>query len=164
MSNAIYLQLEGIDGESKDSAHDKWIECQSVQWGVGRGWSGAASGTGSHTSGKPSFSEITFTKHLDFSSPKLMEFVASGAVIKTATLHVVKSSGEEKVSYLVYEFTNCALSGYSLSDQQGGGTPTDSFSMAYATFKMLYNQTSTAKDGAEGTVPAGWDLAANVPL
>ncbi|WP_442784095.1 type VI secretion system tube protein Hcp, partial [Collimonas fungivorans] len=34
MAIDVYLQIDGIKGESTDSAHKDWIECKSVQWEV----------------------------------------------------------------------------------------------------------------------------------
>jgi type VI protein secretion system component Hcp len=34
MAIDVYLQIDGIKGESTDDKHRDWIECQSVQWGV----------------------------------------------------------------------------------------------------------------------------------
>lgn len=34
MAIDVYLQIEGIKGESQDSAHRGWIECTEVHWSV----------------------------------------------------------------------------------------------------------------------------------
>ena len=34
MAIDVYLQIDGIKGESTDNAHKDWIECKSVQWEV----------------------------------------------------------------------------------------------------------------------------------
>ncbi|MBC7705499.1 MAG: type VI secretion system tube protein Hcp [Rhodoferax sp.] len=34
MTIDVYLQPDGIKGESSDTAHQGWIECTSAQWGV----------------------------------------------------------------------------------------------------------------------------------
>ncbi len=33
----IYLKYDGIDGDVTAEGHEKWIELNSFQWGVGRG-------------------------------------------------------------------------------------------------------------------------------
>lgn len=32
MAIDVYLQIDGIKGESQDDKHQGWIECQSVRW------------------------------------------------------------------------------------------------------------------------------------
>lgn len=34
MAIDVYLQIDGIKGESADSTHQGWIEVSSAQWGV----------------------------------------------------------------------------------------------------------------------------------
>jgi type VI secretion system Hcp family effector len=160
MSNAIFLELDGIKGECKDSKHTDWIEVESLQWGVGRGISGPPSSTGSHTSGKASFSDMTFSKKLDASSPLLMKAVSSGQAIAKVTVHVVRSAGTGvKVPYLVFEFKDCGLTSYSNSDNGGNeSVPYESFGLIYSDVKMVYEQTDTQTGDSTGQMPVFWDL------
>lgn len=34
MAIDVYLQIDGIKGESKDDKHKDWIECETVHWGI----------------------------------------------------------------------------------------------------------------------------------
>ena len=34
---AIYLNIDGLKGDVTAAGHEEWIECMSLQWGVGRG-------------------------------------------------------------------------------------------------------------------------------
>ena len=34
MAIDVYLQIDGIKGESSDDKHQGWIECASVEWAV----------------------------------------------------------------------------------------------------------------------------------
>jgi len=49
MAIDVYLQIEGIKGESADSAHQGWIELSSVNMGVLQPRSATASTGGGHT-------------------------------------------------------------------------------------------------------------------
>jgi type VI secretion system secreted protein Hcp len=49
MAIDVYLQIDGIKGESADSAHQGWIEVISAQWGVTQPRSATASTAGGHT-------------------------------------------------------------------------------------------------------------------
>ena len=43
MAIDVYLQIDGIKGESADDKHKDWIECKSVNWGVTQPKSATAS-------------------------------------------------------------------------------------------------------------------------
>lgn len=49
MAIDAYLQIEGIKGESADSAHPGWIEVTGINWGVHQPRSATASTGGGHT-------------------------------------------------------------------------------------------------------------------
>jgi type VI secretion system secreted protein Hcp len=49
MAVDIYLQIDGIKGESADSTHPGWIELTSAEWGVSQPKSATASTAGGHT-------------------------------------------------------------------------------------------------------------------
>ena len=49
MAIDVYLQIDGIKGESQDDRHKDWIECTSVNWGVSQPRSATASTGGGHT-------------------------------------------------------------------------------------------------------------------
>ena len=42
---AAYIKFDGVDGESKDSNHDKWIDVLSVDWGSNKPGGGATGQT-----------------------------------------------------------------------------------------------------------------------
>jgi type VI secretion system secreted protein Hcp len=50
MAIDVYLQIDGIKGESQDSSHQGWIEIVQAQWGVTQPViSSSGSGTGGRT-------------------------------------------------------------------------------------------------------------------
>ena len=49
MAVDAYLNIDGIKGESADSAHPGWIEITSASWGVTQPRSATASTAGGHT-------------------------------------------------------------------------------------------------------------------
>src|SRR5919204_3081422 len=71
-SAKIFLELDGIQGESTAVGFENQIELGSLQLGVGRNSKGA------------SFSDVSVTKQLDKSSPELMLRAANGITIPSA--------------------------------------------------------------------------------
>jgi len=56
-----------INGESTVTGHDKWINLDSVQLGVGRSIT-MVGGGGDRETSNPSFSEVTCAKSMDVAS------------------------------------------------------------------------------------------------
>ena len=67
MAIDVYLQIDGIKGESHDSAHQGWIELTSAQLGVTQPKSATASTAGGHTAERCEHRSITVTKLADLS-------------------------------------------------------------------------------------------------
>ncbi len=73
---AIYVKFDGIDGESTDENHDKWIEVLS--WSHDRGAVDRSDNIGSSGMDGVASTSIVLTKELDKASPKLAEMLSTG--------------------------------------------------------------------------------------
>ncbi|PYD85162.1 hypothetical protein DNF23_50555 [Pseudomonas syringae pv. pisi] len=62
MASDVYLQIDGIKGESQDSGHKDWIECSSVHWGIMQPRSACVSSAGGHTAERCELDDIMFHK------------------------------------------------------------------------------------------------------
>src|SRR5262249_52981798 len=76
----IYMEYDGgsIAGDATAEGHEKWIELNSLQWGVGRGISSPTGGSADRESSAPSVSEIVVTKPTDIASVKLLNEALQG--------------------------------------------------------------------------------------
>ena len=70
MAVDMFMKVEGVDGESTDDAHDKWIEILSYSHGVSQPVSGV-SATGGRTGGRADFQDFTIVKTIDNATPDL---------------------------------------------------------------------------------------------
>jgi type VI secretion system secreted protein Hcp len=61
MAIDVYLQIEGIKGESQDQGHKDWIEIETCHWGIHQPKSATASTGGGHTAERAELQEITFS-------------------------------------------------------------------------------------------------------
>jgi len=86
MAAGVYLQIDGVNGESNDDKHKGWIEVEAVDWGVTQPTAGTMSTAGGHTIGRAVFDAIRITKTADLASPKLTELAAQGKTIPKAKL------------------------------------------------------------------------------
>src|SRR5437899_871992 len=95
----MFIKLDGITGESKDSNHSGEIDVLSVSFGMSNAGSfGMGSGGGV---GKVSIQDIVFTKLVDKSSPTLMLKCATGDHIDTGKLTVRKAGGTPLEFYTI---------------------------------------------------------------
>ncbi|MES2469738.1 MAG: type VI secretion system tube protein Hcp [Verrucomicrobiota bacterium] len=155
-----FLKIDGIKGESADSAHTAEIEVSSFSWGVSNS-STIAGGGG--TAGKASFQDIHFTIALDKSSPTLFLRCADGQHIPTATLYVRKPStnGTTGQEFFKIEMKEVLISSYQVSTPPptsgtAAGAPQQAISINYGTIHVEHT-------AADGTVTRfGWDVKANI--
>lgn len=83
-----FVKIDGIEGESKDSAHPGEIAVLSYDQGVTNQVNTSGGGGGAS---KPSFSDIRFRKLVDSTSPVLMLNTATGKHLPSATFSFRKS-------------------------------------------------------------------------
>ena len=146
---AAYLKFDGIDGEVSARGHDAWINVLSISHSISRG---AESSATARSSGMASFSDITVTKEMDKSSPKLAEAVASGRMIPNVAFELTSNSG----TYLKYELKNVMVTSYSMSGN-ASDRPMESISLNFEEIKVTYTEFSP--DGkAKGNVEYSWKV------
>ncbi|MES2347909.1 MAG: type VI secretion system tube protein Hcp, partial [Pseudomonadota bacterium] len=100
MAIDVYLQIDGIKGESADTTHKDWIECQSVQWEVLQPKSATASTGGGHTAERTEHKDIVISKLADLATPLLLQNCSSGKTLAKAKLEFLRADGQgDRVKY-----------------------------------------------------------------
>ena len=84
MAVDMFLKLNGVTGESKDKVHTNEIDVLSWSWGMTN--NGSAHVGGGAGSGKVSVQDLTLSKFVDSSSPKLMLGCCNGKHFPDALL------------------------------------------------------------------------------
>lgn len=160
MAIDVYLQIEGIKGESTDVSHSGWIECTSAQWGVTQPKSATASTAGGHTAERCDLRSISITKLADLASPILMQNCASGRTLPNARIEFMRADGQgERIKYYEVELENVLIGAVNQSIHQGDILQ-DSVSLKFSKVRWKYTQQKMA-GGAGGNTSGGWDLASN---
>jgi type VI secretion system secreted protein Hcp len=132
---AIYMQYGKIKGNVSADGHVDWIDCSSVQFGVGRAIAMMVGKQTNREASNPSLSEVTLTKVMDDASPYLFQEALKGKG-EAVVIHVTKT-GQEKIEEIVeYKLDQVMLSGYSVSS--GGDRPSESISLSYTKIEMKY--------------------------
>lgn len=160
MALDVYLQIDGIKGESTDSAHQGWIEVGSAHWGVTQPRSATASTGGGHTAERCEHRTLSLSKLADMASPILMQTCSMGKTIPKAKLEFMRADGQGKpVKYYEVELENVMIANMDqlVSD---GGLLQDEIGLRFSKVKWKYTQQKIA-GGSGGNTGGGWDLACN---
>ncbi|NKE46929.1 type VI secretion system tube protein Hcp [Roseomonas frigidaquae] len=133
---AIFIKYGDLAGEATATGYEKWMEVQSLQWGVGRGISSGVGGGSKREATAPSVSEIVVTKTMDAISPLMLK-EAIGGDAKTVKIDLTQTDASGKhIAYQKYILTNTLISGYSLSS--GGDRPSESLSFNFTKVDSEY--------------------------
>lgn len=160
MAIDVYLQIEGIKGESADSEHPGWIEITSAHWGVKQPKSATASTAGGHTAERCEHSGVTLTKLVDVASPILMQMCSAGRTISKVRLDFMRADGNGvRVKYYEVELENVIIASMDQTAHEGSFLQ-DSINLRYARTKWKYTQQKII-GGAGGNTAGGWDLSSN---
>jgi type VI secretion system secreted protein Hcp len=129
----IYVQYGTIAGDVTASGHEKWIEVNSVQFGVGRGISAPTGGSADREASAPSVSEIVVTKPTDVASTKLFDESLEGEG-QDVTIDFCKTDKGKLEVYLTCILNNTMISGFSVSS--GGDRPQESVSFNFTKIEV----------------------------
>jgi type VI secretion system secreted protein Hcp len=160
MAIDVYLQIDGINGESSDDKHKGWIECVSVDWGIHQPKSATASTGGGHTAERAEFDSLTFIKLADLSSPILMQTSAMGKTLPKAKLEFMRADGQgTRIKYFEITLEN-VLIGHVWAAIQPGDIMAEHVGLWFSKIKWQYTQQKIG-GGIAGNTAGGWDLSAN---
>jgi len=148
---AYFAKYAGIDGESDDTNHSKWIEILSIDWGAQKPGGGA---TGqSRRRGAAVIDDLTITMKYEKASPKLQEKCLKGEVIPKLEIELTTMFGEAQATYLKYELKNVLITGFDFSGiAESGERPiliiTNNFEEVKVTYTE-YDEEGKAKGNVE---------------
>lgn len=158
MAVDLFLELEGVKGESKDSAHTDKIELMSWQFGASQQGTMHAGGGGG--AGKAMFQDLTIQKYVDSSSPTLWQHLTTGNHFATGKL-IQRKAGGEKLEYFTIELKKVLISSISTGGSDGEDRLMESLTLNFEEFKLSY--TPQKDDGTgDAAVEFSWNIAENV--
>lgn len=155
----IYMQVDGLKGESTDSEHKDWIELLSFNHGITQPASATASSAGGGTTARCQHSDFSITKFIDLASPKLYELCSNGKHVKSVNIEMMRASGDKRVKYMVIKMTEVVIS--HVAPSGGDEFPTEAVSFNYGTINWTYTQQKRADGSGGGNTTGGWDLTQN---
>ena len=157
MAVDMFMKIDGVTGESKDSGHPDEIDVIAWTWGLQQSGSRHMGGGGG--SGKVNVQDLSFTKYVDKSSTDLMLFCCNGKHVKEATL-TVRKAGESPVEYIKVKMSDCLISGVTTGGSGGEDRLTENVTLNFAKVEVEY---TPQKEDGSGDAPSamGWDISKN---
>ena len=146
-----FIKIQGIEGESQDAGHEKWIDVLSWDWGCSQ--SGAV-GAGSHgrARSRGQMREFKITKPIDRSSPALAYNTMIGQHVGMAEFHTTKAGDDgAALVYCKFLFEGVLITGYSTGGQTGGDLPVEEVSFVFN--KVTYTYVEQTGQGSGGAKP-----------
>ena len=136
-SYKAYAKFDGVDGEATDPNHGKWIDVLSFSFGAEARTSGVGP---TRRSGDVVIEDITLTKELDKSTPKLQEKCLKGEVIPMLEIEVTSNYGGATATYLRYELKNVIITSFNCNAGSGDESPSDTITINYEEIKGTYTE------------------------
>jgi len=130
---AAFVKYAGIDGESTDASHDKWIDVLSVDFGVTRAATGGSA---------PVVQHMVITMEYDKASPKILEKALNGEVIPKLEIDLTSTTRGAGATYLKYELVNVLVTSYqtNASEDDEVGLPTVVVGNNFEEIKVTYTE------------------------
>lgn len=159
MAVDMFLKIDGIDGESTDEKHSKWIEVHKYSHGVSQPVSGA-SATGGRTGGRADFENLLVAKTIDNATPDLNIKCAKGEHIAKIELDLCLATGD-KHTFMKYTLEDCIVTSVKPgASSEGEVKPLEEVTFAYGKIKWEYTPIDhTGKPGS--ATDRTWDLETN---
>lgn len=157
MAMSMFLQVDGVTGESADSNHTGWIDVSSFTWGAQQPGNMSTGGGGG--AGKVAFSDLHITTKIDKATTTLLKFCANGKHVASVVLSICKSGGEQ-IEYSKITLTDVLITSVDYTGSSDGDLIGISYSFQASKVQQQYwVQTSSGTKGAESST--GWDIKAN---
>lgn len=159
MAVEIYIKIDTIPGQSTAKGFEDQIVVESFSWNMSQATNfGTATGGGA---GKVNMGDLNFTHLVDKATPKLMIACCTGQHIASAVLTCRKAGGDSAVDFLKITLTDLLVSNVSPSGSNAGDTPTESVSLAFAEFKIEYQEQDNKGAKKGGPIIAGYSVQKN---
>jgi type VI secretion system secreted protein Hcp len=157
MAVDMFLELDGIKGESVDHKHKDKIDILAWSWGMSN--TGTFHQGGGGGAGKANFNDLTITKYIARSSADLMYHCASGKHIAKGQV-IVRKAGDKPLEYLVIKLTDVLVTGASTGGSSHDERLTENVTLNFAKVAVEYkiqDEKGAGKDGGTFT----WNIASN---
>ena len=157
MTVSVFMNIDGVEGESTDEKHENEIMLTSCSFSA---HNASAYNNASKTvsKGQAIMADIAYTKEADKTSVMLFKACAAGKVFPKVTISFQTNTGDDKkIDFLVYELENVVVNNYNFSAAQSAD---ESGSLTYAKIRQVYDQRDE-KGTSKGKVEGFFDVLLN---
>jgi type VI secretion system secreted protein Hcp len=162
MAVSMHIKIDTIQGMSEVDGHPNEIQVESFSWGATQ-TTNFKSATGG-TAGVVDVHDLHFTHLYDKSSPKLMQACATGQHIDSAVFTCRKAGGDAAIDFLTITLSNVIVSSVAPSGSNMGDTPVESVSLAFAEYKIEYQEQDNKGAKKGGPIEAKFSVQKNMAL
>ena len=158
-----FLQIDGIDGDSTDDEHKKWIEVESFNHSVAQPVGGAMSAQGAHAGGRADHGDFSITKRMDSASPNLVLYCCNGKHIPNIKIELCRAMGDKTV-FMTYTFKDSIIASVTASGSTDAEDPIpeEDVTFRYAQINWEYTPTDPTGGGKKGgAIKTGWSQLTN---
>jgi len=159
---AIYMQINGMNGNVTAKGHEQWIQLKSIDFNVQRNLSSEPGRLADRESTRPTVSQFTITKKMDQTTPLLFSESCVGQAKPEIKIDICQS-GSQLTPYMQYTLSNVIVSGYQVGtpettpDQAGSEYPVETVTLSFDKIEMKYTPFDE-QNKPQSPIPAGYDL------
>jgi type VI secretion system secreted protein Hcp len=156
MALDLFLKLDGIKGESKDTKHRDEIDVLSWNWGLAN----ESSSNPGRGEAKVTFHEMNITKRVDSATPALMLACSSGKHINEANLTVRRPGKSES------EFVRIRMNDVTITSVTAGNAGEDvvTENLMFKFYKIELDYAAQNQNGTNSEIKNfKWDLSGTIP-
>jgi type VI secretion system secreted protein Hcp len=131
-----FAKYDGIDGESIDENHSKWINILEYEWGLER----AEAPLESRRRGTAEIEPLVMRFDYEKAAPKLLDKCAKGEVIPKLEVELTMAFDETRPTYLRYEMKNVVCTAYQVGGIADGTRPDVLIANEFEEIKVTYTE------------------------
>ncbi|MDP2897752.1 MAG: type VI secretion system tube protein Hcp [bacterium] len=166
MAYNMFLKVEGVDGDSTDAAHDKWIEVVSVNHGLSQEMIVPRDSSGEgHASGRRcQFRDFSVVKRLDRASVPLVSYCFNVQEIPEVTLEICRATGD-KTTFMKIVLKRAFVASVSFTGSASADDPLPMEEVIFRYGEIEWAYTETSPSGTPGaTLEAWYSVMENQPM
>jgi type VI secretion system secreted protein Hcp len=157
MAIDMFMQVDGVKGESADANHAGFSDVQSITWGASQVASISGGGGGT---GKVRFDDLFVTGSMDSATPAILKFCSSGKHIPKIKISICKAGGSQ-IEYSTIVLSDALVTNTQFAGKDDGETMKVIYSFQAA--KVEFHYWVQGKDGSKGAESQmGWDVKQNI--
>lgn len=131
----IYMQINGVEGESMEANHQKWIEIDSYRFGYSKMEHEMSE---NRESGGIDIGPLTITKMFDASTPRLFDKLKMNEPLGNVKIAFTMSTGDQNMELVIMTFKNAELVHISTMADSDDSVPMDELELTYHGLKIEY--------------------------